>query len=536
MDTPVVAEKNSKLEPVMLSPSLSGARKYLVLNVLSNVVYQGAYAALSFWMTPFLISYLGIAAFGMIPLVNTLTSYMGVFTTALNLAVSRFLSIDLGEGNDVAANKTFNTALFILIGVIVALIPVAVATSIVFPTLFQVPPGWERDASWLFAMVASSFFVSVIVGIFSLSPFIHSRFLSSNIVNFTGLLARVGIVVLLFNAFQAHLWYAGGGILVGALVSLLGNIILWRKLTPQLHIKVSDFDRSRLRSLTGMGGWTLVNSVGGMLLDRVDLIAVNAFFGAVVTGGYGAIVQLSVLIEVLVNTVSTVLRPVILLKYAQEDFIGLRAVAFRSVKLFGLALALPVGLMCGMSRPLISNWLGASYAYLSPLLVILVCHLSLNLSVRPLLYVHNAYNKVKWPGIVTMLSGAASVAADILLGKWGLWGYLGIAGSTAVIWTFKNAFYMPIYTSRIMGQPWWSFLPCLKWSIIGTLFVGLAAYGLTLVYVPGNLFTLALSAAPVSLAYVGVVWAIGLDHADRQLLRDLSPLKRTSVVRNPAKD
>lgn len=535
MDNLIITKKNNNIEPSLLPPRMSVARKQFVLNILSNVAYQGVYIAVSLWMTPFLISYLGIAAFGMIPLVNIVASYMGVFTDALNIAVSRFLAIDIGGGNDEAANKTFNTALFGLIGIIVALTPVSIAVSIFFSSLFQVPLGWEKDVSWLFAMVAVAFFVSVISGVFSLSPFIHSRFLLSNIVNMISLVARVGVVFVLYTSLQTHIWYAGGGILISVLVSLIGYLILWRKLTPQLHIQISDFDRSHVRSLSGLGGWTLVNTVGMMLLSRVDLIVVNAYFGSIVTGGYGAIVQLSLLIENLMTTASTVIRPVLLLKYSQGDFLGLRDVAVRSVKLFGLALALPVGLMCGFSRPILSIWLGPSFTYLSLLLVILVSWQSLSLSVRPLAYVHNAYNKVRWPGIVTLISGVANLAVDILLAQWGKWGYIGIAVSTAVIWTAKNAIYMPIYTSRITGQPWWYFLTCLRWSIIGTLFAGLASLGLTSLYMPNNLISLALSAILIALVYTGVVWVVGLDHSDRQLLIDLFPLKKSGVVRNPVK-
>lgn len=533
MTTPVPFEK--KLEVKGGSLETKAARQGFLVNVFSNVGFIVAQTVVSLWMTPYLIGQLGIAAFGMIPLVNTLTSYLSVFTAALNSAISRFLGIDLGRGDDVAANRTFNTALFGLIVLIIALIPAAVATSLVFPAIFKVPLGWERDVSWLFAIVAAAFFVTVISGIFALSPFIHSRFLLSNIANFAGLLARLVITIALFTALRARLWYVGGGILAGALVSLCGYTLLWRKLTPQLHVRVSEFDRSRMRPLTAMGGWMVVNMVGAMLLDRVDLIVVNIYYGAAVTGGYGAVVQLAVLVDSLVTVTSTVIRPVILLKYAQGDLLGLQHIASQSVKLLGLALALPVGLMCGFSRPLISIWLGPSLAYLSLLLVIVVCHLSLNLSVRPLLYVHNAYNKVRWPGIVTLLCGVASVTADILVAQWGKWAYLGIAASTAVIWTFKNAFYMPIYTSHIMRQPWWTFLPCLTWSIIGTLFVGFAAYGLSLVYMPSNWFTLTISAAFVSLVYAGFVWAIGLDRVDKQLLMDLFHLNRIAAVRSPMK-
>ena len=533
MTTPASLEKDFKVKDSSLDTGT--ARRGFLVNVSSNVSFIAAQAVVSLWMTPFLISYLGIAAFGMIPLVNTVTSYMSIFTDALNSAVSRFLAIDLGTGDDVAANRTFNTALFAVIGFFVALAPAIIATSVFFPVVFKVPIGWERDASWLFAIVASTFFVTVIGGIFAISPFVYSRFLWTNIVNFTGLLARVGIVVVLFTAFQPHLWYASWGLFIGASVSLVGYLFLWRKLTPQLRIRLFDFDRSRMRSLTAMGGWNFVNTVGATLLNRVDLIVVNAYFGPAVTGGYSVVVQLSVLVESLATVASTVVRPVILLKYAREDFLGLRRIASQSVKLLGLAMALPVGLMCGFSKPLLSIWLGPSFTYLSLLLIILVSHQSLSLAVRPLLYVQNAYNKVRWPGIVTLLCGAASVAADILIAQWGKWGYLGIAGSTSVIWVAKNVLYMAIYTAFIMKLRWWAFLPRLTWSIIGTLFVGLAAYGVTLVYMPSNWFTLALAAALVSLVYAGLVWAIGLDHSDKQLLRDLSPIKRTTAVRSPVK-
>jgi O-antigen/teichoic acid export membrane protein len=347
-----------------------------------------------------------------------------------------------------------------------------------------------------------------------------------------GLLSRVGFVLIFFSVYRAHLWYAGGGILISALVSGLGYLILWRKLTPQLHIRFSYFDRARLGQLSGMGGWTFINQVGGMLLDRVDIVVVNAFFGAAITGAYGAVLQISVLVETVVSTISTVIRPVILLKYSQNDFIGLKYLAFRSVKLFGLALAVPVGLICGLARPLLIIWLGPSYAYLSILLIIVVCHMSLNLSVKPLNYIHNAYNRVKWPGLVLLLAGAASAGADIIIARYGNWGYLGIAASTGLIWTMKNVIFVPIYTSHIMKQPWWTYLPSLRWSIIGTLFVGLISYGLSVVYVPSNLLTLALMALLVSLIYSGIVWGFGLENSDKLLLLDLLPGKKLEGIRN----
>ena len=301
-------------------------------------------------------------------------------------------------------------------------------------------------------------------------------------------------------------------------------MLLWRKFTPELHVQITAFDRSRLRPMMGMGGWVTVNMVGALLLARVDLVIVNVFFGAAMTGGYAAVAMFSPLMESLVNAAAGVFRPVVLLKYAQRDFSALQRLSSQAIKLLGLGLALPVGLLCGFSRPLLTIWLGPAFGYLSVLLVILVCHQSLNLSVRPLLDVQNAFNKVRWPGIATLLCGVASLGLAVLLGMWGKWGAAGVALAVAAPWSAKNCLYMPIYTAHIMKLPWWTYLRSLIPTAMGTFFVGITAYALALLRMPDNWFSLMGSAILVSLLYAVVVWVIGLSRADRALLKDLIPL------------
>jgi membrane protein EpsK len=267
-----------------------------------------------------------------------------------------------------------------------------------------------------------------------------------------------------------------------------------------------------------------------MLLNRVDLIVINAYFAAVITGGYGTMTQFPVLMETLVATASTVIRPIMLLKYAQGDLLSLRDFSFRSVKLFGTALALPVGLICGFSQPLISIWLGPDYAYFNTLLIILVCHMSLSLAVKPLMYIQNTYNMVRWPGIVTLLCGVASVIADLLIVKLG-WGYLAIAGSTAIIWSLRNVIFTPIYSAHNMKLPWWSFLPSLIFTLIGTLFVWGTSYILTIFYMPNSFFTLAGAATIISLLYAVFAWVFGINAAEKEMLIDLARVNINLILR-----
>lgn len=497
------------------------AQSRFLLNTASNAVYTAAQVLLNLWLTPYLIGYLGIAAFGMIPLANSIASYMSILTHALNSPLSRFLAIDLERGDADSANKTFNTALFGLIGIITGLAPAVVALTLGFPRWFDVPFGWETDASWLFALVVATTFITVFGSSFAVSPFIHSRFVSTNVINFVGVLLRIGVIVVLFTILPARLWYVGAGAVLAAVVTLAGFVWLWRRLTPELHVRVADFDRFRLKSLGDMGSWIIVNTLGALLLSKVDLLVINAFFGAALTGGYGSVVQFTLLMEHLAEAAGTTIRPIMLIKYAQQDFEGLRRLASQSVKLLGLGLALPAGLLAGFAQPLLIVWLGPEYQYLSILLVIVIIHQGLNLSVRPLLYVNTAYNKIRWPGIVTLISGVAGLALSIMLAMWGKWGAVGVAVAVAAAWTVKNALYMPIYTAHIMELRWWAFFPALVPGVLGTLLVTFVSYSSTVGRMPATWLALGSSAAVVSIVYAIAVWLLGLNRDDRHLLRRL---------------
>jgi membrane protein EpsK len=354
---------------------------------------------------------------------------------------------------------------------------------------------------------------------------VFSQFLWINGANTLGLLIRVAVTVGLFLLLPARLWYFGGGTLIGALIPLALFIVMWRRLTPQLSIQFQAFDRKRLFVLLGMGGWVIVNTAGAMLLSRVDLIVVNAFFGAALTGAYGSVAQLSTLMDSVVNAISSVLRPVMLIKFSQGDIEGLKRVSMISVKLLGFALALPAGLLCGFAKPVLTLWLGPSFEGLSLLVIILVFHFSINYSVRPLLYVQNAYNKVRWPGIATFIAGILDLILAILIARWGKWGYIGIAAVGVLVWTLKNTVYMPLYTAHIMHCPWWTFYPSLLPSLFYTAFVGLTSFGLTLLHSPEHFLALLGDMLLISLLYGGLVWRLGLKAEERSLVLEVTPLK-----------
>jgi membrane protein EpsK len=285
-----------------------------------------------------------------------------------------------------------------------------------------------------------------------------------------------------------------------------------------LTLNLGLFDTSLLKEMLGFSGWVLVNQIGSLLFLNIDLIAANLIFGAKVAGQYGTVLIFPTALRSLVGTVNAVLIPIVFAQYAQNDLARLVRLVRLSVKFIGLALALPIGLLCGLGKPLLAIWLGPDFTDLSWLVVVLVGHLCINVAVVPLFSIQVATNNVRLPGILTLVTGALNVILAVLLPLWSGWGYISIAVAGAVVLTLKNAIFTPLYNARILKVPWWTFLSSLIGGVVGCIGIGIGTYWISSVLTLSSWLRLGLVAAVISGIYAVAAYYWGLEAEDRTLL------------------
>lgn len=501
----------------------TGARR-VVLNLLANVGGLLVTLAVGMWWPPYLIKHLGVATYGMVPLSNQVTNYLTLVTVAVTGAVGRYLTIDLERGDVAAANRTFNTALVACLLLMAVLWPVGTGLAVVAPSLLSTPVGQETAVRWLFAASVAVFVLNVLSSAFGVCFVARNRLDLRQALAVALTVVRIGTVPLLFvMCGQARLEYVAAGLLASGVVRQGLVQLAWRRLTPELHIRLREYDRTRLREFLTMGGWMTLNQLGTLLFLNVDLLVVNLMLGAKTGGAYGAVLQWSGLLRTLSGVLGSVLQPVILAYHARDDAAGIIRVSQQAVRVMGLAMALPIAVVAGLSRPLLHLWLGQEFAAMSWLMVVLTVHLSVNLAVLPLLNVQVALNRVRLPGVVQLFAGVANVGlAYLLTGPVG-WGVYGVAGAGAIVLTAKNALFTPLYAAHIMGRPWHTFMLCMLPSVAATLLLGTAAFWLSssvdLVSWPRIIGV----AAALSVLYLPLAWVLGLSEDDRRIVRRLLP-------------
>jgi len=212
-----------------------------------------------------------------------------------------------------------------------------------------------------------------------------------------------------------------------------------------------------------------------------------------------------------------VFGPTFLYYYARKDVAGLAVYGQRTVRLVGLGLALPIGLVCGLSKPLLCVWVGEEYAWMAGLVVLLTGYLCINLAVSPLFNIQNAMARVRVPGIVTCIMGPMNLGLAIFLaGPAGL-GVYGVGVAGFVMLTARNIF-TPLYCAWILRLPWWTFMREILTVALATGAIALtcltASYWLDFASW-GRLFTVGLVVAAV---YAGLVWQFLLNGQERSLV------------------
>jgi membrane protein EpsK len=422
-------------------------------NLIANALYFTLNVLIGLLLVPYFIDSLGVASYALIPLATSLTNYVGIVTQALNSSVFRYLTIDLQKLDYKKANITFNTSLFGTFGITLLTVPILVLVSYYSSSFFDIPINQRQDAFLLFLGVMGSILVRTWGGNFGVSLFAYNRLDLQNIINSLNIVLQVIFIITLFSLWSPKLCYIGYSYFIAAVVALLITIILSKKVNPHFKVNIWDFRISQLKELIGTGGWIIIDQLGSLLLLSIDIILVDKLYGTVAGGEYSLILMWNGVTRSFAGILAGVLTPVILTYYAQTKFEELVFLSKSAVKLMGLALALPIGLICGFSPLILSFWVGPDFSKLSPLMWILIGHLAFNMSVLPLESIYLSYNKLRIPAIVTIFSGIANILLAVALSSITGWGYYGVAVAVTFILTVRQSIFIPIYATKVLGLP-----------------------------------------------------------------------------------
>lgn len=347
--------------------------KQLVINMTATFISFIVSFGISFFLTPFIVKSLGATAYGFVGLTNNIISYTELVTIALNCMAGRFITIKYAQGKTNEANKYFSSVFYSNI-ILSALIVLVTGGCILYiEHIFDIPQTLISDVKLLLALLVINTIIGLMMNVFSIATFVKNRLELSSIRNIIASLIKAGVLSGLFIFWVPHLWYIGISGMLYTLYSSYANYRYTRILTPELKIRRTDFDYTKVKELLSSGIWGLLARLGTVLGSGLDLVIANLCIGAAAMGFFSLTKNVPTILLSLFASISAVFAPLFTTLYAKRQKKELQNELHKSIRLLGFLSSIPIACIFAFGDNFYSLWLpGEDYEKLQ-LLTILGC-------------------------------------------------------------------------------------------------------------------------------------------------------------------
>lgn len=289
---------------------------------------------------------LGESDYGIYNVVGGVVAMFAMISGALNSAVSRFITFEMGKGSQAQLNKVYSTA--VTIQLILAAVVVAFAEPV---GLWFIDNEMTIDPSRIPAarMVLHFSILAFVINLMSVpqmaSITAHEKMSAYAAIGIMDGLLRFGTALLIRNSTFDRLVYYAILMTVTVLLVRLAYGIYCRINFPECRYK-PVFDRPLMKEMFSFAGWNFIGVTAGVLRDHGGNILVNIFSGSVaVNAARGVALQLSNAVQSFVTNFMTAVNPQITKSYAagEKDYMfSLMRKSSRMAYYLLLVIALPV--------------------------------------------------------------------------------------------------------------------------------------------------------------------------------------------------
>ena len=300
---------------------------------------------------------LGVENFGIYNVVGGVVAMFSVFSGSLSVSISRFITFELGKGNQERLNRVFSTAVSIQIFLAICIIFLAEFIGVWFlNNKMNIPIERLNAANWVMQFSILAFAVNLISVPYNAAIIAHEKMSAFAYVSVFEVVAKLGITYYLFiSPFDKLKTYAVLLFLLSIVLRLIYGIYCKRNFRECSYRPI--LDRNLIAQMTGFAGWSLFGLVAYSGYNYGLNILLNLFFGPVVNAARGIAFQVQNAVQGFSNNFQIALNPQIIKSYAQNDLKRMHELIFASSK-YSFILLLFMSLPIIIETPtILSVWL-----------------------------------------------------------------------------------------------------------------------------------------------------------------------------------
>lgn len=263
---------------------------------------------------------LGESDYGIYNVVGGVVAMFTIISGALNSAVSRFITFEMGKGEDARLNRVYSTAVIIQIVLAAVVVVVAEPVGLWFiDNEMTISPDRIPAARWVLHFSLLAFVVNLMSVPQMASITAHERMSAYAWIGILDGLLRFAVALLISCSEHDRLVAYAVLMAVSVLIVRMAYGIYCRLHFPECRFR-PVFDRPLMKEMFSFAGWNFIGVTAGVLRDHGGNILVNVFSGSVaVNAARGVALQLSNAVQSFVTNFMTAVNPQITKSYAAGE-------------------------------------------------------------------------------------------------------------------------------------------------------------------------------------------------------------------------
>lgn len=462
------------------------------------------------FLSPFILSHLGDAAFGIWVLIFSITGYYGLFDFGIRSSVLRYFSRSLATQDADGLTKVFNTSLFSYscIGAFTFLLTLAFVPHL--DSFFHIAPESHQTARWLLLISGAA----VALGFpLELAGSLLEGLQRFDIVNLTGIIATIVRAALIIAALTTRHGLLSIAIITMAIpliTSVVRGIIVQR--LCRLRFGWHYIDGFTFRQMATYSSITFMTIVAGRLKFKTDEIIIGSMMTASAITYFNIGARIVDYAGSVVQGLAAVFLPMSSHTEAIGSADGLKRIFVVGNRFCAFVIFPISAILLVLGKSIIEVWVGKKYISTSyPVLVIMILAMTLMWAQGASTRILFGIGKHKTLAIVTLIEGISNVLLSILLIK--PYGIIGDSFGTAIPLFCTMVFFLPGHMCRRLGVDLTTYLRE-AYALPILLCIPMAATMLLLKswFVPHTYLTLLFHILVAGLVYaIGLAWALAGD-------------------------
>lgn len=329
----------------MDNSNTSANNKRIAKNTILLYIRMLFLMLVSLYTSRIVLKVLGVEDFGIYNVVGGLVSMFSILSGSLSASISRFITYELGLGNQDKLKRIFSSAVTIQLILSGIIIIVAETIGLWFlNTKMTIPDDRIVATNWVFQFSIVTFAINLISVPYNAAIIAHEKMSAFAYISILEASAKLAIAYLIgISPIDKLIFYAILMCVVAIIIRLTYSSYCKRKFTECEYKFI--WDKGLIKQMFGFAGWNFIGATSAILRDQGGNILINIFCGPMVNAARGVAIQVNNAVQGFVLNFMTAINPQITKSYASGNKEYMYTLIFQGARLsfyMLLILSLPI--------------------------------------------------------------------------------------------------------------------------------------------------------------------------------------------------